>query len=67
MEESTFDDATDGRSTGRTCYSSDDLRRFLVQTKQSWARRYPDLGSLADGHNLSLAGGVGGVRPGVNL
>ena len=40
-------------ASGRMCYSSDDLRRFLVQTKRSWARRYPDLGSLADGHNLN--------------
>lgn len=47
------DFAKEEASAGRMCYSSDDLRRFLIQTKRSWARRYPDLGSLADGHNLN--------------
>jgi len=50
---SIFADLAEEGTSGRTCYSSDDLRCFLIQTKRSWTRRYPDLGSLADGHNLS--------------
>lgn len=39
---------------GRTCYSSDDLKHFLIQTKRSWGYGVTQiLGSLADGHNLS--------------
>lgn len=56
--QSTFADLAEEGTSSRTCYSSDGLRRFLIQTKRSWARRYPDLRSLADGHNLSRLVGL---------